>query len=137
MDFINSTNIGIKSESTKDDMLNNYFTSIGTDLIDNNKLQDMCIGNKARQYARFIINEIPNLINTDCLSLAMLCQLLQDIYFIEQQLEEARQSKNLAVYSKLIKIKLDAVSKANTLLCEFGLTGKSRKSILALEFLEE
>lgn len=135
MDFIK--NIGINSEATKDDMLNNYFTSIGTDLIDNNKLQDMCIGNKARQYARFIISEIPNLINTDCLSLAMLCQLLQDINFIEQQLQEARESKNLAIYSKLIKIKLDAISKANTLLCEFGLTAKSRKSILALEFLEE
>lgn len=127
MDFIDN-------DLSKDEILNTYFTSIGTDLIDNNKLQDFCIGNKARQYARFIINEIPNLINTDVLSLSMLCQLLQDIYFMEQQLQEARDAKNLVIYSKLIKIKLDAVSKANSLLCEFGLTAKSRKAILALEF---
>ena len=62
MDFIDN-------DLSKDEILNTYFTSIGTDLIDNNKLQDFCIGNKARQYARFIINEIPNLINTDVLSL--------------------------------------------------------------------
>lgn len=122
------------AEVTKEDVLINYFSSIGTNLIDDNKLQDFCIGNKARQYARFLINEIPNLINTDVLSLSMLCQLLQDINFIEQQLQEARDNKNLVVYSKLIKIKLDAISKANTLLCEFGLTAKSRKSILALDF---
>lgn len=124
----------VGAEVSKDDVLVNYFSSIGTDLIDDNKLQDFCIGNKARQYARFLINEIPNLINTDVLSLSMLCQLLQDINFIEQQLQEARENKNLVVYSKLIKIKLDAISKANTLLCEFGLTGKSRKAILCLDF---
>ena len=56
---------------------------------------------------------------------------------MEQQLQEARDTKNLVVYSKLIKIKLDAVSKANSLLCEFGLTAKSRKAILALEFQED
>ena len=50
MDFIDN-------DLSKDEILNTYFTSIGTDLIDNNKLQDFCIGNKARQYARFIINE--------------------------------------------------------------------------------
>lgn len=36
-----------------------------------------------------------------------------------------------------MKLKLDAVSKANTLLSEYGLTAKSRKSILALDFEEE
>lgn len=133
MDIMNTS---VSSEVTKEDVLNNYFTAIGTDLIENNKLQDMCIGNKARQYARFLTNEIPNLINTDCLSLVMLCQLLQDVNFMEKQLQEARENKNLVVYSKLMKLKLDAISKSNTLLTEFGLTAKSRKSILALDFEE-
>ena len=40
------------------------------------------------------------------------------------------------LYSKLLKSKLDVYSKINTILVEFGMTPKSRKSILALDMEE-
>lgn len=118
---------------SKEEELQAYFTSIDTDMIDNNELVKLVEGNYAKKTAQFLLDQVPNLIDTDLLTLKLLCELLQELEFINEQLREARSKQNLMVYHKFYKLKLDETLKALTLLDSFGLTPKGRKAILALD----
>ncbi len=93
-------------------------------------------GHKQKAIARAILADYPNLVNTDLFSLKILVELLDDADYLNIQCRECKREGNLMLYSKLLKSKLDVYSKINTILVEFGMTPKSRKSILVLDMEE-
>ncbi|MDO5291596.1 MAG: hypothetical protein Q4F05_02480 [bacterium] len=129
-------NRAVVNTTSKEEELQAYFTSIDTDMIENNELIKLVDGAYAKKMAQFLLDQVPNLINTDLLTLKLLCELLQELEFINEQLREARNKQNLMVYHKFYKLKLDGTSKALTLLDSYGLTPKGRKTILALDMEE-
>lgn len=128
MIFNNNCNV------TKEEQLQNYFGSFDSDKVD--ALVDKVEGRKQKSIARELLQEVPNLLNTDIYSLKILVELLTDIDYLNAKMKQCRENDNLQLFTKLLKSKLDAVAKVNTILESYGLTPKSRKSILVLDMEE-
>ena len=114
---------------TKEEQLQNFFSAFDSDRVE--ELVEQVHGHKQKAIARAILVDYPNLVNTDLFS------LLDDADYLNTQCRECKREGNLMLYSKLLKSKLDVYSKINTILVEFGMTPKSRKSILVLDMEEE
>ena len=123
------------SNVTKEEQLQNFFSAFDSDRVE--KLAEQVHGHKQKAIARAILVDYPNLVNTDLFSLKILVELLDDADYLNTQCRECKREGNLMLYSKLLKSKLDVYSKINTILVEFGMTPKSRKSILVLDMEEE
>ncbi len=120
---------------TKEEQLQNFFNAFDSDRVE--ELVEQVQGRKQKSIARAILADYPNLVNTDLFSLKILVELLDDADYLNTQCRECKREGNLMLYSKLLKSKLDVYSKINTILVEFGMTPKSRKSILVLDMEEE
>lgn len=120
---------------TKEEQLQNFFSAFDSDRVE--ELVEQVQGRKQKGIARAILADYPNLVNTDLFSLKILVELLDDADYLNTQCRECKREGNLMLYSKLLKSKLDVYSKINTILVEFGMTPKSRKSILVLDMEEE
>ena len=123
------------SNVTKEEQLQNFFSAFDSDRVE--KLVEQVHGHKHKAIARASLVDYPNLVNTDLFSLKILVELLDDADYLNTQCRECKREGNLMLYSKLLKSKLDVYSKINTILVEFGMTPKSRKSILVLDMEEE
>ena len=119
---------------TKEEQLQNFFNAFDSDRVE--ELVEQVQGRKQKSIARAILADYPNLVNTDLFSLKILVELLDDADYLNTQCRECKREGNLMLYSKLLKSKLDVYSKINTILVEFGMTPKSRKSILVLDMEE-
>lgn len=128
MIFNNNCNV------TKEEQLQNFFNAFDSDRVE--ELIEQVYGHKQKVIARAILADYPNLVNTDLFSLKILVELLDDADYLNIQCRECKREGNLMLYSKLLKSKLDVYSKINTILVEFGMTPKSRKSILVLDMEE-
>lgn len=122
------------SNVTKEEQLQNFFSAFDSDRVE--KLVEQVQGRKQKSIAKAILADYPNLVNTDLFSLKILVELLDDADYLNTQCRECKREGNLMLYSKLLKSKLDVYSKINTILVEFGMTPKSRKSILVLDMEE-
>ena len=120
---------------TKEEQLQNFFSAFDSDRVE--ELVEQVHGHKQKAIARANLVDYPNLVNTDLFSLKILVELLDDADYLNTQCRECKREGNLMLYSKLLKSKLDVYSKINTILVEFGMTPKSRKSILVLDMVEE
>ena len=120
---------------TKEEQLQNFFNAFDSDRVE--ELVEQVQGRKQKSIARAILADYPNLVNTDLFSLKILVELLDDADYLNTQCRECKREGNLMLYSKLLKSKLDVYSKINTILVEFGMTPKSRKSILVLDMEEQ
>lgn len=120
---------------TKEEQLQNFFSAFDSDRVE--ELVEQVHGHKQKAIARANLVDYPNLVNTDLFSLKILVELLDDADYLNTQCRECKREGNLMLYSKLLKSKLDVYSKINTILVEFGMTPKSRKSILVLDMEEE
>ena len=120
---------------TKEEQLQNFFSAFDSDRVE--ELVEQVHGHKQKAIARAILVDYTNLVNTDLFSLKILVELLDDADYLNTQCRECKREGNLMLYSKLLKSKLDVYSKINTILVEFGMTPKSRKSILVLDMEEE
>ena len=129
MIFNNNCNV------TKEEQLQNFFNAFDLDMVE--QLIEQVYGHKQKAIARAILNDYPNLVNTDLFSLKILVELLDDADYLNTQRRECKKEGNLMLFNKLLKSKLDVYSKINTILVEFGMTPKSRKSILVLDMEEQ
>ena len=129
MIFNNNCNV------TKDEQLQNILNAYNSDRVE--ELIEQVYGHKQKAIARAILNDYPNLVNTDLFSLKILVELLDDADYLNTQCRECKKEGNLMLFNKLLKSKLDVYSKINTILVEFGMTPKSRKSILVLDMEEQ
>ncbi len=120
---------------TKEEQLQNFFNAFDSDRVE--QLIEQVYGHKQKAIARAILNDYPNLVNTDLFSLKILVELLDDADYLNTQCRECKKEGNLMLFNKLLKSKLDVYSKINTILVEFGMTPKSRKSILVLDMEEQ
>ncbi|MGG7212073.1 hypothetical protein ACQPUY_00495 [Clostridium nigeriense] len=130
-DMIFNNNLNV----TKEEQLQNFFNAFDSDRVE--QLIEQVYGHKQKAIARAILNDYPNLVNTDLFSLKILVELLDDADYLNTQCRECKKEGNLMLFNKLLKSKLDVYSKINTILVEFGMTPKSRKSILVLDMEEQ
>lgn len=119
---------------SQDDLdIQQFFGSIGTDIIENENSSNLFFGllsdARAKKIARLLQREVPNLINTDVFSLALMCNVISDLSYIDEKIKECREVNNLMVYNKLYKMRLDGISKVMDILRDFGLTPSTRKKI--------
>lgn len=122
---------GTDGQVTEKEQLQNYFGSFDTDKIDS--LVDKVEGRKQKAIARELLEQVPNLINTDIYSLKILIELLADAEYLAGKMKECKETDNLMLYTKLLKSKLDVIAKINNILEAFGLTPSSRKRIVVLD----
>ena len=109
MIFNNNCNV------TKEEQLQNFFNAFDSDRVE--ELIEQVYGHKQKAIARAILNDYPNLVNTDLFSLKILVELLDDADYLNTQCRECKREGNLMLYSKLLKSKLDVYSKINTYFC--------------------
>ena len=125
---------GTDGQVTEKEQLQNYFSAFDSDKVDD--LVDKVEGRKQKTIARELLQEVPNLINTDVYSLKILIELLADAEYLAGKMKECKETDNLMLYTKLLKSKLDVIAKINTILESFGLTPASRKKIIVLDMEE-
>lgn len=125
---------GTDGQVTEKEQLQNYFSAFDSDKVD--ALVDKVEGRKQKTIARELLQEVPNLINTDIYSLKILIELLADAEYLAGKMKECKETDNLMLYTKLLKSKLDVIAKINTILEAFGLTPASRKKIIVLDMEE-
>ncbi|WP_455789338.1 hypothetical protein [Clostridium butyricum] len=132
----------MEDKLNQDDLdIQQFFGSIGTDIIGNENSASLFFGllsdSRAKKIARLLQREVPNLINTDVFSLALMCNIISDLSYIDEKIKECKEADNLMVYSKLYKMRLDGIAKVMDILRDYRLTPATRKKIKVIFGTEE
>lgn len=117
--------VEIKMEDFKEELLQEYHSSVGFDRVEKKDDLDLLASKEERKFFLYLIKILPNVTNVDIIPVTTMAMLLGSIKRLGEYMELCE--SNVELYIKLLSKRNESISKLDAIMKSYGLTNTTKE----------
>lgn len=114
-------------EDLKQELLQEFHSSVGFDLAQQKKDLKLLATREERYYFLWLISTIPNITNVDIISICNMAMLLSTTKKLGEYMAQC--NENVELYLKLLAKRNETITKLDMVMKSYGLTNTSKEKV--------
>lgn len=122
-------------EELKEELLQEFHSSVGFDLAEKKKDLDLLASKEERKYYLWLVATIPNITNVDIIPICNMAMLLATVKKLNSYMSQCEQ--NVEIYLKLLSKRNETITKLDMVMKSYGLTNTTKDKAFICYELED